>query len=399
MTRDRAINLIGGAVAIAIIVWIARHTYWAETTVSTMPRGEAAANPYYAIEHLAHELGVRTREIASLRVPPPPNGALYIENLSSDFLHNRVDSLESWVRSGGRLILVGTNPRSSTLLRSWTGIAPAARAKDPAPKPAIRVPVFGLAPDADCESMVEKTDGVPEVLPLRVCPRYAAPSFDSKRVPAWSLSDDKGVHLLRVNIGRGSVTAVGTGALFNNWSLLRHDHARILILAARLKRGDEVSILSPWRAEPLTAMLWRLAGPAVAFFAAAAALLILRNLPRFGPPAPMPLPVRRSLAEQIRANARFAWRTRRLGSLRSAVSRALDETARIRIAAYGALNVRGRTDAIAARTGTSPEALNAAMTEADAGPNGRLAAIALLEQTRRILNIPVPGRQGADHER
>ena len=75
MTQDRAINLIGAAVAIAIVVWIALHTYWADTTVNTPPRGEAADNPYYAIEHLAHELGVRTREIASLRVPPPPSGA------------------------------------------------------------------------------------------------------------------------------------------------------------------------------------------------------------------------------------------------------------------------------------------------------------------------------------
>lgn len=196
------------------------------------------------------------------------------------------------------------------------------------------------------------------------------------------------------------MTAVGPGALFDNWGLLRHDHARILIAAAQLKRGDEVSILNPSRAEPLLSMLWRLASPAMVFFGVVLVLLILRNLPRFGPLVPLPLPVRRSLAEQIRANARFAWRTRKLRLLRSAVSRALDETAQSRIAAYRGLNVRQRASAIAAKTGVASAALNAAMTEAaDAGANVQRSAITLLEQSRRILKIPPPSRQGAEHER
>jgi hypothetical protein len=96
---------------------------------------------------------------------------------------------------------------------------------------------------------------------------------------------------------------------------------------------------------------------------------------------------RRSLAEQIRANAAFAWRTRKLAALRAAVRRALDETAGKRIAAYSSLDVRKRVNAIAACAGTDARTLNSAMTEAALGaPHVQRAAIALLEQTRRLLN-------------
>jgi hypothetical protein len=116
--------------------------------------------------------------------------------------------------------------------------------------------------------------------------------------------------------------------------------------------------------------------------------LIWRNLPRFGPLAPVPIAARRSLAEQIRANARFAWRTGKLGALREAARRALDRDAARKIAAYASLDPRGRAAELGKRAGVDPAVLDAAMTDnpADAAPVQR-AAIALLEQTRRTLNV------------
>jgi hypothetical protein len=135
-------------------------------------------------------------------------------------------------------------------------------------------------------------------------------------------------------------------------------------------------------------MLWRLISPAIVFFGIAILCVIGRHLPRFGPLAPIPAPVRRSLAEQIRANAAFAWRTRKLGSLRTAVGRALDESARKRIASYGTLGMGARVAALAGLTGVDLKSLNAAMTEdAVAAPHVQRTAIALLEYTRRILKI------------
>jgi hypothetical protein len=386
MNAERASSVLCGAILLAFIAWIALHTYWTDVMVPTPARGEAAQDPYYGIERLARELNVHARQILSLRVLPPPTGILYVNNFRDDFLHNRIDSLEPWVRSGGRLVLVGAGPWSSSVLRSWTGIVPAIRADaKPSLQGFTRLPTFTASPDGDCAPMSERIDGVQSSGELLVCTRYATFAFEAKGVPTWELSNAQGLQALRVNVGRGSVTAIGPGALFDNWGIARHDHARILIAAAQLKHGDEISILNPTRAEPLLMMLWRLAAPALLFFGIAAALLIWRYLPRFGPLVPLPAPARRSLGEQIRASARLAWATRKLGALRSAENRALDEAASGRVAHYSMLGPRQRSDVLASSTGLDAEALNAAMTGASEDAEHVHAEIALLERARRIL--------------
>ncbi len=127
--------------------------------------------------------------------------------------------------------------------------------------------------------------------------------------------------MLRVDIGKGSVAVIACECLMGNKSLLRADHARIVFDSIPLRLGDHVDILNPVSAESLPALLWRLAAAAILCALAAVGLTIWRNLPRFGRIAASPPPLRRSLAEQIRATARFAWRTRRLASLRRAERR------------------------------------------------------------------------------
>jgi hypothetical protein len=393
MTSERAINLGCVAILIAFIAWIAMHSYWADITVPTPPRGEAALNPYYGLERLARELGSNARQIPSLRVLPPPSGILYINNFRDDFLHHSVDSLEPWVRSGGRLVIVGTYPWSSEGLRSWSGITSAKFHPDRSATPKSRPEPSSLSPDADCAPLSERINGEQSTESLLACSRYAIVSFESKGIPAWGLSNAQGVvQALRMNVGSGSVTAVGPGALFDNWGVARHDDARIFVAATQLKKGDEISILNPTRAEPLLLLIWRLAAPAVLFFGVAAVLIILRNLPRFGPPVPLPPAARRSLAEQIQGNARFAWATRKLAPLRLAEVRALDEAAINRIAAFATFNPRRRSNVLAETTGLDAEGLHAALT----GLQHREAkierdAIELLERARRLLKTSKPG--------
>ncbi len=176
-----------------------------------------------------------------------------------------------------------------------------------------RCPQLKRGHDSDCAPLTVKVDGTAVRETLTLCAPATGFEFVSKRVPAWSLSSEYGMQVLRVNIGRGSVTVIPREWLIENKSLLRHDHAQIFVAASQLKRGDQLYILNVSRAETLIALLWRLAAPAIVFFGFAILCIILRHLPRFGPPAPIPAAVRRSLAEQIRANAAFAWRTRRLG--------------------------------------------------------------------------------------
>jgi hypothetical protein len=148
-----------------------------------------------------------------------------------------------------------------------------------------------------------------------------------------------------------------------------------------------VDILNPVGAEGLLALLWRHAAAAMVCGLAAIGLTIWRNLPRFGPIVLPPPPLRRSLAEQIRARARFAWRTRRLASLRRAECLELTQSACRRLASYERMDASQRIGALAGRTGLDSGALSDALNDdLDGGAESHRAAIMLLESARRRLN-------------
>ena len=160
--------------------------------------------------------------------------------------------------------------------------------------------------------MTVRADGAPTGQSFRVCDAGPTLGFDGDRPPAWSLSDDRGMHVIRTGVGFGEVTVLEPAGVLGNGMLKRADHAEMFAAAAGLRHHDTLLIFHPATAEPLPALLWRLAAPAIIFLLAALLALAWRHAPRFGPPLPPPTPVRRSLAEQIRANARFAWRTHSL---------------------------------------------------------------------------------------
>jgi hypothetical protein len=384
MTRDRITYLVVFVLATSIGVWVALNTYWGDTLIPVPPQGEAASNPYYSVQHLAAALGIRSNFVVSLSAAPPSKGALLINGFQGNMTHTHVDDLAPWVESGGRLIITDDVARGDPKFQTWSEIHLGMRF-DVDDKGKLQNASHD--PDADCAPLIVARYGRATDIRLTLCIPPSEFGLVSKRKPAWSLANQYGLQVLRVNIGRGSVTIIPRYSLISNKGLLRHDHAEIFIAAAQLTRGDALYIVNVAQAETLLALVWRLAAPALVFFGVAILCIILRELPRFGPPFPAPAMVRRSLAEQIRANAAFAWRTKKLAALRASVRRALDETAKKRIASFSSLDVRKRVNAIAAWAGTDAKKLNSAMTEdAVAAPQVQRAAISLLEQTRRILN-------------
>jgi hypothetical protein len=243
--------------------------------------------------------------------------------------------------------------------------------------------------------MAVRADGTPTGQSFRVCDAGPTLAFDGDRAPAWSLSDDRGMHVIRTAVGFGEVTVLEPAGVLGNGMLKRADHAEMFAAAAGLRHDDTLLIFHPATAEPLPALLWRLAAPGILFLLAALIALAWRHAPRFGPPVPLPTAVRRSLAEQIRANARFAWRTRNLEGLRTSARRSLDEAAARHIAGYGALDAAQRAERLAAFTGLDAAAIRTARAEvAPRRLNEERAAITLMEVCRRILL-----RMHSDHQR
>jgi hypothetical protein len=379
MRREYIAVGLAGALSIALIAWIATHTYWAEITVGTPPEGEAARNFHYSLDHLAQRLGFRTREIPSLR-ELPPDAVVLVYDLDDDLTHQRDKALEAWVEAGGRLVITGEVLRAHGDLQSWSGVRLAHR--EPGRNPAA---ASSPSPDG-CTPMVVRINGDETGQPLRVCTPTAEFYWASDHTPAWSLSDAQGAQVLSVDIGDGELTVIGPNGILSNFGLLAGDHAQLLVAAVGLRRQDLLLILNPPEAKTLLELLWRWAAPVIVCAAAALFLLVLRNLPRFGPPVPPPAPLRRSLAEQIRANARFTWRTHKPHALRAAILRALDETARGRITGYASLDLHGRAGRLAASTGIDATTISAALTEDPVNNlNEHRAAMTLLEVCRRML--------------
>jgi hypothetical protein len=352
--------------------------------VDNPPRGEALRNRYYTFERLAQRFAIHTSQVSTLRALPAVDDVLVVDDLQGT--QADIGALEKWVASGGRLLLSRSALLSSPKLQSWSGLGMASPRFGDADD-VRRVPSRAAASDADCASYSERLAGRESGKSLRACLGSMRVAFSSMRTPAWSLSNGYGFQMLRVNIGKGSIAVIACECLMGNQSLLRSDHARIVFDSIPLKTGDRVDILNPISAENLLALLWRLAAAGIVCALAAIGLTIWRKLPRFGPIAPSPPLLRRSLAEQLRARARFAWRTRRLASLRRAECQALTESAFRKLAFYERMNAAQRIGALAERTGLDTGALRAALGEnLDGGAESQRAAIVLLEKARRQLN-------------
>jgi hypothetical protein len=395
------------ALLAALATWIAFQLHWETVTVPTPPKGEALRNPYYALEHFTADLGIHTREISTVR-GLTPEAVLVFEEPGDKLTRPPVVALEDWVESGGRLVISSVLLDSYPALKAWSGIKRMRAAPQPAPPPpppADSTPAAPAAPaptpparpasGSDCPLMTVRADGTPTGQSFRVCDAGPTLGFDGDRAPAWSLSDDRGMHVIRTAVGLGEVTVLEPVGVLSNAMLKRADHAEMFAAAAGLRHDDTLLIFHPATAEPLPALLWRLAAPGILFLLAALAALAWRHAPRFGPPVPLPSPVRRSLAEQIRANARFAWRTRSLEGLRTSARRSLDEAAARHIAGYGALDAALRAERLADFTGLDAAAIRAARAEVTPRRlNEERAAITLMEVCRRILL-----RMHSDHQR
>ncbi len=416
MNANLARTLGGLALLAALATWVAFKLHWETITVPTPVKGEALTNPYYALEHFVADLGLHPREISTVR-GLSAEAVLVLEEPGDELTRPPVAALESWVEAGGRLVISSALLDSYPALRAWSGIkrartvraAPDGKPAPPLPgqdNPTAPTPESKPAPPpkgqrsaadsgADCPLMTVRADGEPTGQSFRVCGAGPILAFDGEHAPAWSLSDDRGMHVIRAGVGFGEITVLEPAGVLSNAMLKRADHAEMFAAAAGLRHDDTLLIFHPATAVPLPVLLWRLVAPGILFLLAALVALAWRHAPAFGPPLPPPYPLRRSLAEQIRANARFAWRTGHLGGLRTSARRALDEAAARHIAGYRSLDASQRAERLAELTGLDPTAIRAARDEGAAGRlNEARAAITLMEVCRRILL-----RMHSDHQR
>jgi hypothetical protein len=359
-----------------IVYWIAAHTYWADEMVPRRPRGAAVTDPFYAAERLARALGAQASPESLWRVPAS-DAVVVTAFWDWDRSSTERAQLQHWVESGGRLV-VDLSTLGNKPFADWSGIS---RRNAEAGGRRLKWRAQG------CRDEEESGAGLaPAAAPSRhheLCGFYSDTFLASNRTPVWQVADASGAQALRVDIGRGSVTAVN-GLPFAYLLLLQGANAWLFVAATQLHKGDVLYFLSDQEHASLLALTWRFGAPVLVLLLAALVLALWRAAPRFGPAMASPERARRSLAEQIRGTGRFLLRVGDGQALHAATVRALFAAAPRRINAFPSLSGAERVSRLARATGVDAGALAAAINY----PGGRRvhelrSAIALLEAARR----------------
>jgi hypothetical protein len=312
---------------------------------------------------------------------PPADSVIVLSDWHWSLSKSRREALERWVESGGRLVIDGRVPGRQDEFERWSGIAREYRELDVTRKSE------GSDRDETCRRFQEERDGTPGGGPDAtrhwMCDLDGESSLASDRNARWALRDASGIQVMRVQVGRGSVTVINATP-FRNRHLFDGDHGWLFVASTQLLRGDEVHFLSEGAQPSLLVLLWQHGGPVVVLTLALISLVLWRVGVRFGPLAAAQPAARRSLAEQIRGTGQFALRHGGGDSLLAAASRALDEAARRRIPGYARLSTKGRASALARLTGSDWHALAAAIHHDGLHRSHDLrSTITLLETARR----------------
>ena len=369
-------------VGIALLIgWIARNTYWDEATLPMPPKGEARTNSLYAAQRLSESLGATSYAQRALDSLPDTNSVIYLSYWNWNLVSNRRERLQRWVESGGRLVADRSLIGGERALEDWTGIT-----RSELPVSDKESPPARAARCADTEVEFDESESGWSRSEYRICGADPASRLIVDREASWILSDAQGIHALRMDIGRGSITLLNANP-FEQRKLFEGDNALLFVAATQIDRGDRIYFLSEEESPSLAQLIWMHAAPAVMLAFGAIALALWRGSARFGPPAAVPDPARRSLAEQIIGSGRFILRFGGGRALHAASARALHEAAQRHVRGYSGLQNEARIAAIARSTGLDEDALAEAINYSGHRRAGELRkVIALLETARRNIS-------------
>ncbi|MBC8058302.1 MAG: hypothetical protein H7Y61_17140, partial [Rhizobiales bacterium] len=306
LTREHGIWAVAAAVLIAFAVWVARNTEWIDEEVRDPPPPALQRDPELRLKQVLTKLGAKVSAPLNLAELPPPGATLLLSSWNWNLFKEREAALQRWVEAGGALVVphfgyardgFGWVPITATRYANPPARGASASGADADTKtddeesdenddqsdddsddvsevrPPAR-PRFGRAPSQPhCPGVNEPAEVTPAFAFARgykTC-MYLGSALQTRIAPTWALDGPHGHVIVRVPVGRGSVTASGVSLPFDNDDLLEHDNALIAAAVLRVRPGSEIWIVRDEARPPLLAFLWENGAPAVLLGCAALA--------------------------------------------------------------------------------------------------------------------------------
>lgn len=402
MKLDLLLKALLVALLLALGAWIATRTEWVTEDVATPPKGEALTNELYATQQLLRHLGAKVVHPKELSSMPPRQATLLLNSWHWDLFPERERLLRAWVQGGGHLV-ISADMLYNQRLQAWLPIQlvdddededeDEEEAKDPVPAPASAPSALQKRKAPECDKVIEP-DGVRPAYGERreysLCGGHGYPRIKAPTQAQWAIEGDRGLDVVRIPVGQGSVTVVTSERLFLNDHVLLGDNTLLAMATLQVRKGTEIWFVSEEARPPLLTWLWTQGWVAVMLGLLAVAAALWRRAIRFGPLSAKPVNGRRSIAEQVKGTAQFLSH-HGAHALHTAQVRALNEAAQNHLPNYATLERGARARALAQATGLDADALARALDNKAKRSDRELApTLELLEAARRRLKPPTP---------
>lgn len=323
-----------GIVIVGLVVWAARDLGQQDTTTETEHiglGGRARVDPLLAAERFLQRMGFRVHRDRTLLDLPAQDSVVVLFAPRKTFGERRSTALLRWVEQGGHLL-----------------VSPAQAMHDPIlTEIDVRVSGTTKPPEEDARSSATWT------LRLRGHRKLGhyhdvALALDDLAIESFRAPADAGepvadyAPIVGRGYGAGSCTVIADPTPFTFRHIGEHEHAAILWhllhvqvtsaaggahVTGKSKPPRDVWLVADDDMPSLAELLLRYAWPVLLGLSLALLLWLWRGRSELGPLLPPPVPVRRSLAEQLAATGAFLWRSGAIGQLLAPVRRAAAQRA------------------------------------------------------------------------
>lgn len=167
------------------------------------------------------------------------------------------------------------------------------------------------------------------------------------------------IHFLQYDVGKGRLYMVSDLGFWTSHSIGKHEHALALLQLAGT--GGNVSLISDVAMPPLAHLLWLWAREVMIAALGLVAAGVWYRGRRFGPIRDPQMQVRRSLAEHIRASARYLWTSGETETLLAPVRQVVQQQAARVFANYDKCDVAARVALLHEATGCRESAIEHAL--------------------------------------